>query len=115
MACTKNSRTDEIMDTSFFTDQDGRVGSLGFLGKNLSRISVLYDFVGDMELGDLDGPRLRDNVTPGVGFIVGFFVGTPVGLTVNCSVIDVGGIWGWGTVNCSVGIDVGGFWGWGVG
>ena len=90
------------MDNSFLADEEGRFGSLGFFGKNLSRISVLYDFVGDndgegLELGDLDGPRLGDNVTLGVGFIVGFPVGTPVGLTVNCSVgVNAGGICGWG-------------------
>lgn len=99
---TKNSRTDEIAEMSFLADEEGRVGSLGFFGNNLSRISVLYDFVGDndgegLELGDLEGRGLRDNVTLVVGFIVGFPVGTPGGLTVNCSVgVDVGGICGWG-------------------
>jgi hypothetical protein len=90
------------MDMSFLADEEGRVGSLGFFGKNLSRISVVYDFVGNsdgegLELGDLEGRGLRDNVTLGVRFTDGFPVGTLVGLTVNCSVgVGVGGICGWG-------------------
>ena len=79
------------MDMFFLADEERRVGSLGFFGKNLSRISVLYDFVGDsdgegLELGDLEGHGLHDNVTLRVGFILGFPVGTPVGLPVNCAV-----------------------------
>ena len=62
---------------SFLADEEGRVGSLGFFGKNLSRNSVLYDFVGDsdgegLELGDLEGRVLRDNVTLGVGGYAGW-------------------------------------------
>jgi hypothetical protein len=85
------------LNTSFFADED-----VGFLGKNLSRSLVLYEMVGandgvDLELGDPEGPRLRDNVIPEVGFIVGFPVGTLVGPTVNCNVgVDVSGLCGWG-------------------